>query len=256
MGEHVLPYIEWLTEKFYAFTDSLGLHLAHQPMVHVWMALFIVIFCALFFGFWRKRYSVYPGITQQVLEVYYGFIEKLVTDFMGQAGKKYIPVIGTLGLFIVLGNLMGQIPIFDSPTSNINMTLGCALFIFVYYHAQGIREHGFWKYIKHFAGPVWWLAILFIPVEVISHFSRPLSLTIRLFGNIFGEHTVKSILFGLFAFLVPLPMMVLAVFMGLIQALVFIMLSCVYISGAIAHEESHHDEHESNEESLAEMAAY
>jgi len=256
MGEHVLGYIEWLTEKFYAWTDSIGLHLAHKPMTHVWMAFFIVIFCALFFGFWRKRYSVNPRLTQQILELYYAFIEKLVTDFMGEAGKRYIPVIGTLGLFILFGNLMGQIPIFDSPTGNINMTLGCALFIFIYYHVQGIREHGLWKYIKHFAGPVWWLAILFIPVEVISHFSRPLSLTIRLFGNIFGEHTVKSILFGLFAWLVPLPMMVLAVFMGMIQALVFIMLSCVYISGAIAHEESHPVEHGHDENEMAEVAAY
>ncbi len=256
MGEHVIPYIEWLTGKFYAFTDSLGLHLAHKPMTHVWMAFFIVVFCAVFFGIWRKRYRVYPGITQQVLELYYGFIAKLTSDFMGEAGKKYIPVIGTLGLFILLGNLMGQIPVFDSPTGNINMTLGCALFIFFYYHAQGIREHGVAKYFKHFAGPVWWLAILFIPVEVISHFSRPLSLTIRLFGNIFGEHTVKSILFGLFAFLVPLPMMVLAVFMGMIQALVFVMLSCVYIAGAIAHEESHHEEHESAKDTISEIAAY
>lgn len=256
MFEHPIPYVEWLTSKFYALTDSLGFHLAHKPMTHVWMALFIVVFCTIFFGIWKKRYNVYPNLMQQVLELYYGFIDKLVTDFMGAAGKKYIPVIGTLGIFILLGNLMGQIPIFDSPTGNINMTLGCAIFIFIYYHAQGIREQGLWNYVKHFAGPVWWLAILFIPVEVISHFSRPLSLTIRLFGNIFGEHTIKAILFGLVPFLVPLPMMVLAVFMGMIQALVFVMLSCVYISGAVAHEESHQDELESGMENAAGLAAH
>ena len=206
------------------------------------MALFVLLFCAIFFGYWKKKYEVYPSFMQQVLEAYFRFIQNLVRDMIGPQGRRFIPVIGTLGIFILLSNLMGLIPIFKSPTSNVNVTFGCAAFIFIYYHAVGIRSHGLLNYIKHFAGPVWWMAPLFFPVEIIGHFSRPLSLTIRLFGNIFGEDTIIAILFMLVPFLVPLPMMCLAIFTSLIQTLVFIMLSSVYIAGAIAHEESHHEE--------------
>jgi F-type H+-transporting ATPase subunit a len=246
MFEHKLGYVEWLSEKFYSLSDSLGLGLAHKSMDHVWMAFFIMIFCAVFFGYWKKRYGVYPGVTQQVLEAYFNFIRNLVKDNIGPRGEEFIPVIGTLGVFILLSNLLGLIPIFKSPTSSINVTFACAIFIFVYYHFTGIKNNGLAGYAKHFMGPVWWLVPLFIPVEVISHFARPLSLTIRLFGNIFGEDTIIAILailvpFGLFA---PVPLMCLAIFTSLIQTLVFIMLSCIYIAGAITHEGGHEEHHE------------
>lgn len=246
MFEHKLGYIEWLSAQFYSLTDSLGLALPHKAMDHVWMAFFIMIFCAIFFGYWRKKYGVYPSVMQQVLEAYFGFIRNLVKENIGPLGENYIHIIGTLGVFILLSNLLGLIPIFKSPTSNVNVTFGCAIFIAVYYHATGIRKKGLFGYLKHFAGPVWWLAPLFIPVEIISHISRPLSLTIRLFGNIFGEDTIIAILgilvpFGLIA---PLPLMCLAIFTSLIQTLVFIMLSCIYIAGAIEHEGGHEEHHE------------
>lgn len=244
MFEHKLGYVEWLSEHFYALV---GNALPHRPMDHVWMAFFVMIFCVAFFGYWKKKYQVYPGFMQQVLEAYFRFIRNLVTDVIGpEHGPEYIHIIGTLGLFILLSNLMGLIPIFKSPTSNINVTAGCAIFIFVYYHVQGVRKMGVVNYMKHFAGPVWWLAPLFIPVEIISHFSRPLSLTIRLFGNIFGEDTIMAILasLALSGFLIPLPVMCLAIFTSLIQTLVFIMLSSIYIAGAVAHEESHDPEGE------------
>ena len=239
MFEHKLSYVEWLTEHFY----GLGPPLVHKPMDHVWMALFVVLFCLIFFGYWKRKYNIYPTFVQQALEVYYRFVENLVRDMIGPGWKRYFPLIGTLGIFILLSNLMGLIPIFKSPTSNINVTFGCAITVFVYYHAQGIREQGLWKYLKHFAGPVWWLAWLFIPVEIIGHFARPVSLSVRLFGNIFGEDTVILILFMLVPFVVPLPLMCLAIFTSLVQTLVFIMLSCVYIAGAVAHEESHGESH-------------
>ena len=242
MFEHKLGYVEWLSEKFYELVDHLGWHLPHKPMDHVWMAFFIVIFCTVFFSYWKRKYKVYPSFMQQALEAYFGFISNLVRDMIGPEGKRFIPVIGTLGVFILLSNLLGLIPIFKSPTASVNVTFGCAVFIFIYYHAVGIRTNGLWKYIKHFAGPVWWMAPLFFPVEIIGHFSRPLSLTIRLFGNIFGEDTIIAILFMLVPFLVPLPMMCLAIFTSLIQTLVFIMLSSVYIAGAVAHEEGHSEE--------------
>jgi F-type H+-transporting ATPase subunit a len=243
MFEHKLGYVEWLTEHFYAWTQSMGWHLAQKPMDHVWMSLIIVLFCLLFFGYWKRKYNVYPTIVQQVLEVYYRFIENLMRDVIGDSWKRFFPVIGTLGIFILLSNLMGLIPIFKSPTSSINVTFACAVTIFVYYHFQGIRHQGIVNYLKHFAGPVWWLAWLFIPVEIIGHFSRPLSLSVRLFGNIFGEDTIILILFMLAPFIVPLPLMCLAIFTSLVQTLVFVMLSCVYIAGAVAHEESHEESH-------------
>jgi F-type H+-transporting ATPase subunit a len=256
MFEHHLSYVEWLTQKFYGLAAAAGWNLPQKPMDHVWMVFFILLFCIFFFGYWKNRFGVYPSVTQQVLETYYRFVEKLVSDIIGPAGYQFIPLIGTLGLFILLGNLMGLIPIFKSPTSNINVTFSCAIFVFIYYHAQGIRHQGLFNYLKHFAGPVLWLAPIFIPIEIISHFARPLSLSLRLFGNIFGEDTIIVILFGLVPWLVPLPMMCLAVFTSLIQTLVFLMLSSVYIAGAVAHENSHDEEAEEHGTSLTPAPAH
>ena len=249
MFEHKLGYIEWLTKHFYAFAESLGLHLPHKPMDHVWMVLFIVIFYIVFMLVWRKKFNIYPSFVQQVLEAFHSFIEGLAKDIIGPEGKRFVPILGTLGLFILTGNLLGLIPIFKSPTASINVTFSCALTVFIYYHYQGIRKQGLLNYLKHFAGPVWWLALIFIPIELIGHFARPVSLSFRLFGNIFGEDTIIIILAGLVPFIVPLPMMLLAVFTSLIQTLVFLMLSCVYIAGAIAHEGAHED----HEDHAAEM---
>jgi len=251
MGEHVPGYVEWLTTQFYAVTDSVGLHLKHVPLTHLWMVFFIFLFLTVLFGYWSKRYQVYPSFMQQILETYFDFIRNLVDDVIGPHGREYIPLIGTLGLFILFSNLMGLVPIFVAPTSNINVPCACAIFVFVYYHWQGIRKQGIVNYLKHFAGPEWWLAPLFVPVELISHLARPISLTFRLFGNIFGEELVIAILFGLVAFIIPLPIMCLAIFTSLIQTLVFIMLSCIYIAGAVAHEDGH-EEHE--EEHVPELA--
>ena len=239
MFEHKLGYVEWLTEKFYAFSDGMGWHLAHKPLDHVWMSLIIVLILSFFFTIWKSKFSVHPKFIQQALEAYFHFIENTAKDIIGHGYQRYFSLIGTLGLFILFANLMGLIPIFKSPTSSMNVTFACAITVFVYYHAQGIREQGLLKYLKHFTGPVWWLAWLFIPVEIINHLSRPLSLSVRLFGNIFGEDTIILILFGLVPFFVPLPLMCLAIFTSLVQTLVFVMLSCVYIAGAVAHEESH-----------------
>jgi F-type H+-transporting ATPase subunit a len=195
---------------------------------------------------WKKKFNIYPSFVQQILEAFHSFIEGLAKDIIGPEGKQFVPILGTLGFFILTGNLLGLIPIFKSPTASINVTFSCALTVFIYYHYQGIRKQGLFNYLKHFAGPVVWLAPIFIPIELIGHFARPVSLSFRLFGNIFGEDTIILILAGLVPFIVPLPMMLLAVFTSLIQTLVFLMLSSVYIAGAIAHEHAH-EEHEHHE---------
>jgi F-type H+-transporting ATPase subunit a len=157
---------------------------------------------------------------------------------MGEKGRVFFPILATLGLFIFLSNALGLIPGFYSPTASINTTLACALIVFVMTHIIGIKTHGF-KYIKQFLGPIWWLAPLMFPIEIISHLSRVLSLTLRLFGNIFGEDLVLGILLLLAGkFLAPaVVMMFLALFTSFIQAFVFVLLSMIYFSTAL--EEAH-----------------
>jgi len=137
-----------------------------------------------------------------------------------------------LALFILLSNLLGLIPGFHSPTNNLNTTVACALVVFFSTHIIGMREQGPLRYLKHFTGPIWWLAPVMVPVEVIGHLARPISLSVRLFGNIFGEDAVLLILLSLVPLLIPLPIMVLAVFTSVVQTFIFVMLSTLYITGA------------------------
>jgi F-type H+-transporting ATPase subunit a len=146
--------------------------------------------------------------------------------------------ISTLGTFIAVSNLIGLLPEMGSPTANLNVTAGCAIFVFLYYHYQGIKRHGAWGYFKiTFLGPVWWLGWLFLPIEVVSHLSRVLSLSMRLFGNIYGEDMVIIVIGSyLLTFVGPIPVMALAIFTSLLQAFIFVMLSTLYLSGAMAEE--------------------
>lgn len=164
----------------------------------------------------------------------------LVHDTMGEQGKYFLPLLGTLAFFIFFSNISGQIPGFIPPTSNINTTAACALVVFFTTHIYGFKVNGM-KYLKHFVGPVWWLAPLMIPIEIIGHLARPLSLSMRLFGNIFGDHTVLAVFMLLVPLLVPLPMLFLGIFVAVVQTFVFTLLSMMYIGGAIEHhEEGHH----------------
>jgi len=166
---------------------------------------------------------------------------KIVKDTMGPRGPEFMMIIGALALFIFTSNVLGLIPGFHSPTQTLNTTGACAITVFCLTHYYGIREHGI-KYFKQFIGPIIWLAPLMIPIELIGHFVRPVSLSIRLFGNIFGDHYVAAVVFSLVPFLVPLPMMVLGLFVAIVQTLVFILLSMAYFAGALEGHE--HEEHE------------
>ena len=135
--------------------------------------------------------------------------------------------------------MLGLVPGFMSPTSKLNVTLGCAMVVFIYYHWQGMKAQGVLKYLKQFMGPIPALAPLLIPIEIISHFSRPVSLSMRLFGNIFAEEMLIMIMASIIPFFLPLPFMAVAIFTAVIQSFVFVLLSCIYISGAIAGEEEH-----------------
>jgi len=170
------------------------------------------------------------------VEVVVESIAGLVESTMGPRGPEFMLIIGTLALFILFNNLSGLVPGFLPATDNVNTTFACSLTVFVLTHIYGVREHGI-KYLKHFVGPFPALAILFVPIELIGHLARPLSLGLRLFGNITGDHLVTAIFFSLIPFLVPLPVMFLGLFVAFVQTFVFILLSMAYFSGAIAHEE-------------------
>ncbi len=215
-------------------------HTYHHEVVpdHVIMAFLIAFLMAGFALWFKSRISVEaPGKLQLFLETIVGALKDMLLDNVGERGRPFLGLIGTLGLFILACNWIGLVPYFASPTVNLNFTLGCAIVAFLYYNYQGIRAQGAGPYFKHFLGPLPVLAPLMLPIEIISHFSRIVSLSLRLFGNIFGEELVIAALAFMVAFLVPVPMMMFGVFGGMLQAFVFIMLTMVYLGGAVASEE-------------------
>lgn len=165
-------------------------------------------------------------------------ILKLSEDTMGKHGKRFLPLLGSFAFFIFFSNISGQIPGFLPPTDNLNTTASLALIVFFLTHFYGFKVNGI-KYLKHFVGPIWWMAPLMIPIEIIGHLARPVSLSMRLFGNIFGDHMVLSVFVLLVPLIVPLPMMVLGVFVAMVQTFVFTLLSMTYIAGAMEHAEEH-----------------
>jgi F-type H+-transporting ATPase subunit a len=235
--EHNPLFAVWINRMLKAAAALAGIHVQGDPLpAHVIMAMIVTLVLVVFFTLTVRNLSLFPAKMQTLLESIYLFFRGIVDDMIGREGRKFIPALGTLGLFIALSNLLGLLPEMASPTANLNAPAGCAIFIFLYYHAQGVKKHGFFGYLKTFTGPAWWLGWLFAPIEIISHFSRPMSLTVRLFCNIFGEDLVIVILVSLLPFAAPLPMMAMAIFTSLLQAYIFIMLSSVYLAGAIASE--------------------
>jgi F-type H+-transporting ATPase subunit a len=187
-----------------------------------------------------------PGPLQNfaevVIEGFYGLLDQMI----GRQGRQFLPLVGTAGLFILTSNLLANIPGFQPPTANWNTTIALAVTVFISYNYFGIRKHGLLSYLKHFCGPIWWLAPLMFPIEFIGHLARPVSLSIRLFGNIFGEESVVTILLGLSWLVMPYliwlgVMLPLSLFTAAVQTFVFIMLTMVYIAGAV--EEGHGEEH-------------
>jgi F-type H+-transporting ATPase subunit a len=247
----------------------------HPPIIHLpgipdhvtytWLVMIILVGLAFAAS---RNVALVPRGAQNLMEVLLEQILGLIDDVMGHEGRRYLPLIATLGLFILTANLMGIVPGANGPTANLNTTAACALIVFITYHLIGIRKQGLGRYLKHFMGPVPALAPLMVPIELISHLARPLSLTLRLFGNMFGGHILLAIIFFLMGldgligwalsgsaagaivgslggvimivftvgFLYPLKLLV-----ALLQAFIFVMLTMLYISGAI-EESEHHSE--------------
>ena len=179
-----------------------------------------------------------PKGTQNLMEAYISGVLQMGTDVMGQeAARRYVPLIATIGLFVAIANLIGVIPGFEAPTAFLEFALTLALTVFVYYNFEGIRRQGVVKYFKHFLGPVWWLYWLMFPIEIVSHFSRLVSLSFRLFGNVKGDDMFLMVILMLAPWLLPMIPFALLTFMAFLQAFIFMMLTTVYIGSAIAVED-------------------
>ena len=183
-----------------------------------------------------KAIKMVPGSLQNFMEAIIGGIENMIVETMGEHGRPFFPLIASLAIFVLVSNLIGLIPGFFPPTANINTTAACAIIVFLSTHVVGIKQHGL-HYVKHFLGPIWWLAPMIFFIEIIGHLSRPVSLTLRLFGNMNGHELVMMVFFALAPFLVPLPMMLMGVLVSFIQAFVFMLLAMIYIQGSL--EEAH-----------------
>lgn len=211
-----------------------------DPIMHAALVSLILIGAALLISRSLKGNRVMPeGRTFSIpnlMELGVRMLLDFMEQLMGEQARRFLPLIGTTAFFILFSNLLGVIPGFDPPTSNLNTNLACALVIFLATHYVGIKTHGT-SYIKHFMGPVLWLAPLMIIVEIIGHLARIVSLSFRLFGNMFGDHLLLAIFLGLVPLLIPVIFMGLGVFVALIQAFVFTLLSIIYITGAL--EEAH-----------------
>ena len=198
--------------------------------------ILVVLFVLVFFAIARARLSVdRPGKLQHVLEVTYEFLHAQADEVVGHDGSKYMAFFGTMFFFILLMNCIGLIPGFDSPTMYPMVPLGMAVSTFLFYHAMGVRANGA-GYVKQFLGPMLWLAPLMLPIEIISHFARPLSLTVRLFANMFAGEQVYLTFIALTKVIIPAVFLGLHLFVAVLQAYIFTLLAMIYVGGAVSHE--------------------
>lgn len=245
MEHHASLLSQWLTHVLglsqYVWPGfAHGAHLSvlerYDNLLNVTLAALMAMLVT---GIVRRGLSRIPGPSQQMFEALVGGLHDLVCDSIPHHGERYLPFVGTITLFVLFNNLFGLIPGLSPATSTWSVTLAAALVVFVYYNYHGMREHGIVKYWSHFAGPLPWYTfmwILLLPLELLGLLSRILSHSLRLFGNIAGEHIVAGIFFALMPILLPLPMMVLGLFFGLVQTFVFALLTIIYLSGAVSHD--------------------
>jgi F-type H+-transporting ATPase subunit a len=242
-----MPEQLWFTEFLNRYFGGLAASLLHmvglQPKYAdaaitnpVAMEILVVLILLAFFIAVRASLSVEkPGGLQHLVEATEEFIADQAHGVMGHGYERYIPYAVTIGYFILLGNLLGLVPGFESPTADPTVPLGCAVLTFVYYHFHGIRVQRH-HYIKQFIGPVWALAPLMLVIEVVSHFARILSLTVRLYANMFAGDMVTLAFFSLVPVLVPVVFLGLHLFVSLVQTFIFVMLTLVYLGMAVSEE--------------------
>jgi F-type H+-transporting ATPase subunit a len=238
----------WVTKLFNDYLAGVansvlgvvGLHAENpaRPWANfVTMQILVALFVIVVFAILRPRLSAEkPGKLQHTFEVVYNFLHEQTEEQVGHHGHSYLAFFGTIFFFVLFCNLIGIIPGFESPTMIPSVPAGCAVAAFLYYNIAGVQANGLFKYLAHFAGPMPLLAPLMIPIELVSHMARPLSLTIRLFANMYAGEQVTMVFLSLTYFLVPAVFMGLHVFVSLLQAYIFTLLTMMYVSGATEHE--------------------
>jgi F-type H+-transporting ATPase subunit a len=224
-------------EGVFTFLGAFTGHGTGMVIAHLILVIGLAILLA---KYATAQFRAVPTGTQNVMEAYLGGVISMGKDVIGEElARKYLPLVATVGIFIFISNVIGIIPGFESPTSNINVTLPLALVVFVYYNYEGIRANGVIKYFAHFMGPVKLLAPLMFPIEIVSHISRIISLSFRLFGNIKGDDLFLWVLLMLVPFVAPLPAYLLLTFSALLQTFVFMILIYVYLAGAVLMDAEH-----------------
>lgn len=241
---HELWFTAILNKLFGGLVTSLLATLGFPPSdpahpIPNYVAMEVLVITVILIGGFalRRRLSVEsPGKFQHAMEVVVEFVQGLTEEIIGHEGQRYVAMIGTLGIFIVLCNLLGLLPTLETPTAHIQVTLGCALAAFFYYNFHGLRHHGVIGYLKHLCGPMMAIAIIMFPIEVVGNVGRLLSLSVRLYANMMVGDLLEKVFGGLIPIAVPTAFMALHVFVSFLQAYVFMLLPCVYISMAVAEE--------------------
>ncbi len=233
----------WFAGPVDALLAMLGIHPAHPAHpINNTLTLELIIFAVLVFFFIvvRLRLSVeMPGHPQHLAEMVHEFVDGQAAQVMGHGYERFLPVVTCLLVFILCCNCFGLLPGIDTPTSNPVVPLGLALFTFVYYNLNGLRVQGLIGYVKHFMGPVWWIAPLMFPLEIISHLARILSLTVRLFANMLASDMITIIFFSMIPLALPIAGLGLHLFVAIIQAYIFMLLAMIYLGLATEHVEEY-----------------
>jgi len=249
--ESWLDLIPGLTSLSHTIGEALGPTFREgkpTTLMHVFLTIVAIIAIVVLAQKAFKHFSVKAEgklTARTFFELILDALMGLMTEQMGRKNaERFLPLIGTLAVFIFFCNAMALIPGFLPPTDNLNTTAAPALVVFFTTHIVGVKQHGFKTYFGHFLGPIhkWYalpLMLIMLPIEIISHVARPLSLSLRLLGNMFGDHAVLGIFLGILPFLLPLPLMVLGMVVVVVQTMVFCILSVIYISMAVEHAEEH-----------------
>jgi F-type H+-transporting ATPase subunit a len=230
--------------KYFGNLATQVLHAVHvqpynpQAPITETFAMEILVLGVLFLFFVLVRISLNvenPGPIQQLAEMLHGFVSDQADSIIGPGAQRFVMFTTCVLMFILLSNLLGMVPGLIAPTSVATVPLGVALLCFFYYHYYGIRENGL-GYFKQFLGPIWWVAWMMLPIELISHLARILSLTVRLYANMFAGEMVTLVFFSLIPIGVPIVFMLLHMGVALIQAYIFMLLTMIYVSQAVAHD--------------------
>ena len=241
---HEQSLITNLLNKYFGNLATQVLHAVHvqpynpQAPITETFAMEILVLGLLFIFFVLVRLSLNvenPGTIQQLAEMLHGFVSDQADSIIGHGGQRYVMFTTCVLMFVLLSNLLGMVPGLLAPTSVATVPLGVALLCFFYYHYYGLRENGL-GYFKQFAGPLWWIAPMMVPIELISHFARIMSLTVRLYANMFAGEMVTLVFFSLVPIGIPIVFMGLHLGVALIQAYIFMLLTMIYVSQAVAHD--------------------